>query len=272
MCFYKMILSVLILVCFLGCNAQITEIKTSTKELLRPTLEQLLGKIRTNKLLGVPKDLDIKLPEIPKINRDAKAVSVYDPRKEESKTVQLKSEEEEKYNFLFLRELFLATRRVEPDASEINNWMNVLSQGGGREGVYRALVLDEIYAGLENFDRPINGTVQDFISYYTERFLSQSIKDETLKKMNFYTLKRVIVERTLEVVDELQKDRETFLNWYAVFSGEIAAKFPNVWQNHLRSNPEKIEHKKWAMSVPMQHVKSEIILKLHGILNKLQNI
>jgi hypothetical protein len=38
----------------------------------------------------------------------------------------------------------------------------------------------------------------------------------------------------------------------------------------MRSNKSAADHKKWAKSVPDQYIKSEVILKLNKVLNKLQ--
>ena len=41
-----------------------------------------------------------------------------------------------------------AVQQRKLEDAEAGNWMNVLSQGGSREGVYRAMILGDDYAGL----------------------------------------------------------------------------------------------------------------------------
>lgn len=147
--------------------------------------------------------------------------------------------------------------------------MNVLHQGGTREGVYRALVLDSTYAGLENYPNPLNDGLIDFAVEYYTTYVGRTIKKESLEKINFYTLKRLATERTLEVVDELGKNKDHLQRWYAVFSGDLAKRFPEIWQNKIRKDTNKKFHLSWAKQAPSQHLKSEVIIKLHKAFNYL---
>ena len=239
------------------------------REKLRPWLTKVIGVKWTDKLLG-EKQVNIELPPFPKIESDAKSIASYD-RSPQKGIKALSTEEEQRFNYLFINELFLATRMVRPTDNELAKWMNVMNQGATREGVYRAVVLDDHYAGLENYNSPINDSSIAFAVDYSERFLGRGIKREAMEKINFYTLKRILVDKTLELIDAFPQDSDHQNRWYAVFSAELAQKFSQLWSNKMRQNTSREEHKVWADSVPAQHLKSEVIIKLHFVFNFLNS-
>lgn len=231
---------------------------------VRPYVEQYLGEELAIKIFG-EKEETIKLPEIPKVNKDAKST-----RPEYVDTVKSKITKDQmnKANLSFLYEVYEAARRVKPNDNDVSKWMNVITQGGSREGVYRALVLDNTYAAMENYDTPMTDTGIEFSKYYVFEFMNKEISKDSLEKTNFYTLKRVLVEQTLEILDELlYKDVNLFYDWYAVFSAESAKKYPAFFTNKIRKSTSRERHRKWAQYVPIQHVKSEVIIKLHKLFN-----
>mgnify|MGYP000386210158 CR=1 FL=1 len=230
---------------------------------VRPYVEKYLGLDIAVKLFGEIEET-IKLPEIPEVSKDARKTR---PELKSSKT-KISKDKLEKSNLSFLYEIYNATRMTKPNENEIAKWMNVMSQGGSREGVYRALVLDNTYARRENRDIQLTDKNVVFVQYYLGEFLDKSLKKESLEKINFYTLKRVMTEQTLEILDELiYKNTDDFYNWYAVFSAEIAKKYPEKFGNKIRKSTSRERHKKWAMYVPIQHVKSEVVIKLHTLFN-----
>ena len=185
-----------------------------------------------------------------------------------SLNAQIATDQMNKANVSFLFEIYEAARRVKPNDNDVSKWMNVITQGGSREGVYRALVLDNTYAAMENYDTPMTDTGIEFAKYYVLEFMNKEISKDSLEKTNFYTLKRVLVEQTLEILDELLfKDVNLFYDWYAVFSAESAKKYPNFFTNKIRKSVSRERHRKWAQYVPTQHVKSEVIIKLHKLFN-----
>ncbi len=231
---------------------------------LRPYVEEYLGDELAVKLFG-EKEESIKLPAIPKVMKDAKSVRA--EYKDEVKS-KISKEKMERADLSFLFEIYEAARRVKPNENDVAKWMNVISQGGSREGVYRALVLDNTYAAMENYDTPMTDSGIDFARYYVSEFMNKEISKDSLEKTNFYTLKRVLVEQTLEILDELLfKDVNLFYDWYAVFSAEIAKKYPNFFTNKIRMNTSRERHRQWAEYVPVQHVKSEVMVKLHKLFN-----
>ncbi len=231
---------------------------------LRPYVEQFLGDEIAVKLFGA-KEESIKLPEIPKVNKDAKSTRAEYVDKVKT---NITKEQMNKANLSFLFEVYEAARRVKPNDNDVAKWMNVITQGGSREGVYRALVLDNTYAAMENYDTPMTDSGIAFAKYYVATFISKEISKDSLEKTNFFTLKRVLVEQTLEILDELLfKDVNLFYDWYAVFSADTAKKYPTFFTNKIRKSTSRERHRKWAQFVPIQHVKSEVIIKLHKLFN-----
>jgi hypothetical protein len=252
--------------------ADTKEANQSVVEKMRPTLMKLLGENWTIKLIGaapvetpVP-DLGILLPLIPKITETATSSSVYSKKPDK---VSLKREVEEKFYYPFIKEIFEVTRQVKPNDDEAAKLFNVLSQGGTREGVYHALVLDNVYAGMENYDKPVKANAADFAVYFYAKYTGKKVEKESLRGMNIYTLKRLVADKSLDIIDAYGDNREDLEKWYAVMSAEMATKFPQILSSKLRKITNSREHKVWASKVPVQHIKSETLIKIHAAFNSM---
>jgi hypothetical protein len=237
--------------------------------------EQVISFVTSNygsdlamKLFGKTSD-EILLPAIPSVNKDVKSLDVYKDKEEglDKKLKSIPEEERKKYDLSFIREIYDVTRETRATDDDFANWMNVLGQGGSREGVYRAVVLDSYYYSLENMSHPVNKSVVDFTDYFLGNFLNQKVDTEVIGKMNFYMLKRIITERTLDTIDIIKRKREDIFAWYAVFSGEMGRLYTGAFQNELRQEKLRKRHLKWAENAPFQYIKSEIIIKLHKVFN-----
>jgi hypothetical protein len=227
-------------------------------------LDELNSFVKSFFPVKTEKQVEITLPEIPDAGNDAKSLNTYSRK---SALPELSKKKTELYNFLYIKELFKVTRSEIPNQIQINMWMNVMDQGGSREGIYRALVLDNKYNSLERGNSVLNAKVIAFTEKFLSTYLSQSISAEALKSLNFYLLKRVIIEKTLEIMDELSRNEEDLFDWYAVLSSELS-EYPG-WKGVVRKNPSKQFHRDWASHVPFQHIKSETIIKLHKTFNHL---
>ncbi len=233
------------------------------KQKARPFLVKILGMVQTNKILGQDPN-DIKLPGIPEVV--GKATEATQDREE--KKVEISEEDKKRYNYVFVLEVFEAARKAKPNDNDIARWVNVMDQGGSREGVYRAMVLDTLYAGLENYDSPVTDEVMDFTIDFYGRYLNKSVTKEKLDGVNFYYLKRVTTERILELTDTfISKNEEDLYRWYAVISGELAQRYSQVFKLGIRKDERKVRHFFWAKDVPRQYIKSELIIKVHKIYN-----
>ena len=238
-------------------------------EKIRPTVSRFLGEEISEKIFGknpIKVDAEIQMPALPKIIDDAKSTAVYNKKTDK---IVLDSKVEEKFYYVFIREIYEVTRQAKPTNEEISQYLNVLSQGGTREGIYRSLVLDSVYAGMENWDKPVKSATADYAVYFYQKYLGRKVAKKNFEGMSVYTLKRLIVDRTLDLFDAFGEDRESLEKWYAILSADLAVKFPMVWQNALRKNPSQVDHKAWASKVPLQHIKSEVMIKVHTAFNSM---
>ncbi len=238
-------------------------------EKMRPAFANILGAELTNKLIGneviaVPNE--IAMPALPKIIDDAKSTAVYN-KKADKVILDLKLEE--KFHYAYIREVYEVTRQAKPTDEEVAKYMNILAQGGTREGIYRSLVLDSVYGGMENWDKPVKSTTADFAVYFYQKYLGRKVAKKNFEGMSIYTLKRLVADKTLDMLDAFGDDRENLENWYALMSAELANKFPMIWQNPMRKKTSALEHKAWAGKVPLQHMKSEVVIKLHSAFNSM---
>lgn len=206
------------------------------------------------------------IPALPKLLEDSRSTAVFDKKQD---TVVLKPEIEEKYYYAYIKEIFEVTKQTKPNDDEVAKLVNVLSQGGNREGVYHQLVLDSSYAGMENYDKPVKSNAADFAVYFYEKFTGKKVKKETLRGINIYSLKRLVADRALDIIDAYGENRDDLEKWYAVMSSDLATKFPQVWTTKLRKNTSSLAHKSWATQVPVQHIKSETLIKIHAAFNSM---
>ena len=238
-------------------------------EKIRPQLTKIIGEEWTAKLIGADKSQNmnaVAMPAIPAIDDNATSTAVYDKKKD---SVVLNPEVEKKFYYTYITEVYEATRQSKPNEDEVGKMMNVLLQGGTREGVYRSFVLDSVYGGMENWDKPVKSVTADYAVAFYEKYLGKKIQKKSFEGMSIYTLKRLMTEKSLEVADAFGEDRDALERWYAVMSADFASKFPLIWTNATRKKTSAIEHKNWASKVPVQHIKSEMIIKIHSALNSM---
>ncbi|MGB0453195.1 MAG: hypothetical protein ACPGJV_05730 [Bacteriovoracaceae bacterium] len=238
------------------------------KESLREKIGPVLGSEWTEKLLG-PMPETILLPEIPEVGGDAKSLDVY-KNIEDQNLNKIPKEDFRKFNIKFIYELYSVVREGKATDKDVEEWMNVLQQGGTREGIYRAMVLDRGYASKEGMEFPLKKEAYEFLKKFFAEFLNRNVTDQILDKSNLYTMKKAMTERMLDILDVylLENRKNDFYNWYAVYSSEIAKRFPATLNGKLRGHTSREVHLKWAQGVPLQFVKSEVILKTHLIMNQ----
>ncbi len=240
--------------------------------LLSLILSSCLDKARNfvqNKMGKTQNEMEIPMPPILKIMQEEQK-----PVEEIQIDEFAKIEEKQKlkYQSAFLQEVVLATTRVKISDAEYENWMNVLVQGGSREGIYHGLVLGDYYRRLEEESNPALPIIATFTQEYMNEFLMQKFDEELLKDVNIFKLKNVVSEKTMDLIDKLSYKREYLANWYTLFSVYLARKFPNLWKNELRKSMDKTTHLLWASRMPLGHIKSEAVIKLHTVFNTLGQI
>lgn len=239
------------------------------KGTLKSLTVKLIGEEYASKIFG-KEDSEMELPAIPKIISDATSTDIY-KKKKDKVTLNLTEEQINEYNVSYINELIMATREVKANRDELGKWFNTLSQGATREGVYRAMVLDDYYRRLENYNDSPSRALVDFAISFMSRYVNQKVSEKTLASLNLYSIKRLVTEKALDIADTyLISDRdEDFYAWYAVLSADLAKNYP-IWTNKLRSQTDPSSHLSWAKRVPNQYVKSEIIIKMHMLFNNLQ--
>lgn len=239
------------------------ELKTK----LRPLVTQYLGEEIAVKLFGEKKSM-ITMPAIPRVTENAKSIDSLDIKDPNANAIP--KEKRSDFNYAYVKEVFAAVRKTEANENDLVKWINVMDQGATHEGVYRALVLDSIYKGLENYENAITNPVKKFVVSYYDKFLSLSVDENNLVDVNFYYMKRETVEKTLEVVDAfIVRDKSDLYRWYAIFSAEVAKEYPHIFNSKIRKSTNEQMHFEWATKVPFQLIKAEIIVKLHRIFNYL---
>ena len=241
---------------------------TAWMEKLRSVSEDVFGDKITVRFFG-EKPEKIKLPLLPQLSMESRKVNLC--RKFKSKTMSISVNKRKKYDYLFLQELYVVVRGEKPIEDDISKWMNALDQGALREGIYRALVLDKTYRSFEHYlNKRQSLGVFDFTVHFMKSYIGEDVDIESLKELSFHSVKRIITEKALLMVDELCRNENDLYDWYAVFSAGLAKEWPDVWRVKIRKSTSTERHRNWANTVTEQYLKSEVIVKLHRIYNHLQ--
>lgn len=244
---------------------------------LRPLLVRILGTETTMKLLGPAPVVEeiMEMPVLPTVVKSNTDVTVYNKeselRKQGADFDKLPAEKRRDYELAFLRELFQATRRAPAREDDLSKWLNVLEGGGSREGVYRGVVLDEVYASLESYEEPVSPKLVQWTLLFSRKFLGLAFQEDAFKQANLFFLKRHIAEKVLELLDTMEATPEDLRRWYAVFSSDMAKEFPTLWPGTFRAQTSPSAHLEWARKAKLQHIKSEVLVKLHSAMNSLQD-
>ncbi len=253
--------------------------ETGWKAKASPLLERFLGEASTANLIGPaplpPEPPQMELPKLPTLEKKNTDASVYkmdsELRKQGKEFEALPADKRRSYEIAFLKEIFQATRRAPARQEDLAKWLNVLEGGGSREGVYRGLVLDEVYAMMEGYEEAPNPKLVKWTQEFAKKYLALAFKEEVLKQGNLFFIKRVMSEKVLEMLDTLESNPEDFRKWYAVFSSQLAKEFGNLWAGSFRANQQAEAHLNWAKKAHIQHIKSEVLIKLHMAMNSLQD-
>lgn len=268
----KLIIVLGLLVC-VNAFAEVSS-EPSWKVKLRGIITQVAGEEWSQKLLGkAPQEVsEIALPDIPQNVKKSTDVTSYTKKtKDLTEFDKLPPERKRQFNYNFLEELFQVTRKTEPKDEDLANWLNTLEQGGSREGIYQALVLDEVYNGLESMEEKPSKRLIDYCLHFSEKYLNQTFNPQSITQLNLYSLKRIFTEKGLDLLEYYEvRDLDSLYRWYAVFSEDIARNYGMVMKSDIRKNESAKFHYEWAKSMPIQHIKSEYIIKMHAVMNSLQ--
>jgi hypothetical protein len=255
--------------------AQEAKLESAWKTKGRDLVTSIAGANWGEKLFGPIPQAPVVLAELPIIPAQAKKVTDIENytklKKDPTEYDRLPNERKRQFDYKFLQELFQVTRKTEAKDEDLSNWLNTLDQGGSREGIYQALVLDEVYAALENIEDKPSNRLLDFSLKFSQRFFNQTFKKESLNQLNLYSLKRIFTEKGLDLMEHYEvHNLNDLYQWYAVFSSELATEYAPLLKTKIRQDPRFEYHLEWAKSMPIQHTKSEFIIKLHSVMNGLQ--
>lgn len=241
---------------------------------MRTLITSVAGVKWSDKLLGkLPEPVkELSIPEIPKNLKASTDVTSYNKvEKPETEFDKLPTDRKAQFDQAFIEELFIVTRKTEPKDEDLSTWMNNLQQGGSREAVYQGLVLDEVYATLEQMNDKTSPRLMDFCIRFSKKFFNLNYTEENLQQFNLYTLKRTLTEKGLDLLEFYEgKDLDELNRWYAIFSADLAKDYSPLFKSDLRRNPSPDFHYEWAKGMPIQHIKSEFIIKVHTVMNQLQ--
>ena len=270
----KLIVLLSLFVCMSAFAQDVLE-EASWKVKLRGIITQVAGAEWSNKILGAPPVAPVQelaMPQIPQNYKKSSDVESYTKKtKEPTAFDKLPQERKRQFDYNFLEELFVVTRKSEAKDEDLANWLNTLEQGGSREGIYQALTLDEVYNGLESIEEKPSQKLLDYCLMFSQKFLGQTFKTESLNQLNLYSLKRIFTEKGIDLIEYYEvKDLDSLYRWYALYSAEIAKQYSPFLKTTLRQNPSAEYHYEWAKSMPVQHIKSEYIIKMHTVMNGLQ--
>ena len=266
----KLIVILSLFVCFSAFAQEVTE--PSWKVKLRNVITQVAGAEWSNKLLGAPPAepvVEMQMPKIPQNFKKSTDVSSYTKKtKEPTAYDKLPADRKRQFDYKFIEELFMVTRKTEAKDEDLSNWLNTLDQGGSREGIYQALTLDEVYNGLESIEEKPTQKLLNFCLTFSQKFLNQTFKTESLSQLNLYSLKRIFTEKGLDLLEYYEvNDLDALYRWYALFSAELAKNQAQFLKSQLRQNTSPEYHYEWAKGMPVQHIKSEFIIKMHAVMN-----
>ena len=251
--------------------------EASWKAKLRTMITQVAGEQWSKRFLGTPPEPvapEIALPQIPTVVHKNTDIDSYIKKvKEPTEYDRLPIERRRQFDYKFIEELFRVTRKSEAKDEDLSNWMNTLDQGGSREGIYQALVLDEVYNGLESIEEKPTKRLYDFSLKYSQKYLNQTFSADALNQLNLYSLKRILTEKGLDLMDYFEtKDLDSIYKWYAVLSADLAKDYAPLLKSPIREETSMKYHYEWAKGMPIQHIKSEFIIKMHAVMNGLQLI
>jgi hypothetical protein len=246
-------------------------INSPAEDKWRDLVENYLGEKIATTFFGEKEVVsEIPMPSIPEIKKNATSQEAFN-QKEKLGNKKFSADEERKFQLNFVKEVVEATLNRLSHNEDYSKWMNVLEQGATREGVYRAMILGTKYRDFEMQEIQMNEKVLNFSREFLQKFCGRQLKDDVLKQYNFYAMKRVVVERALEIIDVFKTTSEEDLNhWYAHFGGDIATNYAVAFGDAVRKNPSKDYHLEWSKMMPEQYIKSEVIIRLHTVMNHLQ--
>jgi hypothetical protein len=204
------------------------------------------------------------IPSIPKIDEIKPTdTSGYGKKREDEKI-----EDEGKrrtLDYQHVKELINVVYERTVSETELIAYLNTLDQGGTREGVYSSLVLNNEYYKLEGKEMWASEKAQEFALFILEKFCDLEINFK--KEVNKYYLKRLVIDKVMNVFELLPTAQAKV--YFNILSVDLNRFYPGVLKKKHRSSDNYKLHEMWSSKVPFPFLKSELVVKLHIILNSL---
>lgn len=216
----------------------------------------------------------IKMPPLPLVENNPTSVDSLELFKDPN-LEKISEESVTHYQMFYLKELYIVTKMIIPNEELMSNWISMISQGASLEGIYRSMVLDTDYRGKESYEQiQPNEKVIQFLIQIMPPYLGNAIEAQDLASTNFHSLRKAIVEMAMEVFDGyLQENRyDQLLDWYSLFSADMAKMAPDIFPQDLRKDINAMSHLKWTKTMTLPFIRSELIVKIHYVLNSLQGL
>ncbi|MCT4643316.1 MAG: hypothetical protein N4A33_13575 [Bacteriovoracaceae bacterium] len=225
-------------------------------------IEKIFGKEQSNKT--------ISMPVILKINKTGTDSSFYTKGlmdKKISAFDKLSVLEKRKYRIGFINDLFRSVLKAQASDAQMSSLLSRLEQNAKREGIYRSLVSNNLYMSLEENPTTASENLVNFTLSYAKKYLGKKFKKELIANSNKYTVKRIIADQTLDLIEAYSNRPDDLYAWYANFSSEISKKIN--WKSKLRAVDDIFFHYRWAKKNNFDHIKTEVTIKLHYLGNYL---
>lgn len=211
----------------------------------------------------------IELPDLPRLKSDPKnpnQIKIGEDKLRKKFYKGLGREDRIQLAVGLVNEMYEVVLGRKPTTVERRGKVNVLVQGGTREGIYHSLILGDEYRVREQQSiRALSKKNNHFSLYYLKKYLGLTV--DKWEQDNFFVLKKIITEKTLDLVDAFEK-RHDVNRWFAVFSEDLEQKLS--WRQGHRKLGDRNTYMLWSTNIPLDILKSEIVIKIHHLMNALQ--
>ena len=190
------------------------------------------------------------LPQLPQIQRNPKDISQIgrpDDRQINPFYNKLSPKQRTSLAVGLVNEIYSVVLLREPSERERRGKINILQQGGAREGIYRSLVLGDEYRQQELAGGPLSERNQKFALDYFKTYLGVAVTGKQLDQWNFYGVKRLAAERALEIIDAFA-ERADVNAWFAILSERMEQEVK--WRQKHRQLGGRQRYLQWAQKFP----------------------
>ncbi len=170
---------------------------------------------------------------------------------------------------LFREMIFVVLRQEPKDRAEFGNWVDTLNQGASLEGVYHGLIHGKVYQKLEETSSPASASAVAAFRDEWSALSLEGLSPEVSQRTSIYTLKRLLGERALQLINAQASHREGLAQWYGKWVAKICQRSIDFGVP-LRNRSDEAFHAQWAMNNSEDRLKWEVLNRLHRVLNEME--